>query len=339
MPTSSNEEKITYILLFARNQPSCDVSYLMADKNDRIYPMLLSTTFYFLRDLTDYRAITLQNSIYIVGGRYASTGRLSSSVFKYDAEIDVWRPCDSMKAPRVNFALTATNGKIYVLGGEGLKGVIIQTVEAYDPIADRWKEVGMLTKPRRYHAASTINGKLWSCGGASSLLEAQSTDELVTVDPRPEEWKRSFSTMTISEPRQQHCLTSINKQILLFGGCDRNGDEAHNMQNIVRVVDRSLETTPKWENLPIQLRHPHTDCGYFQLGTSLFVVGGHNSENGHPTKMIERIDVKNDATIIVDDEFEIEKNLSAVDCCVVETSKFNEHLLPLAAFLDRWVVW
>lgn len=82
---------------------------------------------------------------------------------------------------RVNFALTTANGKIYVLGGEGLKGVIIQTVEAYDPIADRWKEVGMLTKPRRYHAASTINGKLWSCGGASSLLEAQSTDELVFV--------------------------------------------------------------------------------------------------------------------------------------------------------------
>ena len=55
MPTSTNEEKITYVLLFARNQPSCDVSYLMADQNDRIYPMLLSTTFYFLRDLTDYR--------------------------------------------------------------------------------------------------------------------------------------------------------------------------------------------------------------------------------------------------------------------------------------------
>lgn len=81
----------------------------------------------------------------------------------------------------MNFAVTTVNGKIYVVGGEGLKGVIIQTVEAYDPTADRWKEVGMLMKPRRYHAACAVNGKLWSCGGASSLLEAQSTDELVFV--------------------------------------------------------------------------------------------------------------------------------------------------------------
>jgi hypothetical protein len=46
------------------------------------------------------RAISLENSVYIIGGRYASTGRLSSAVFKYDAEIDFWRTCDSMKAPR-----------------------------------------------------------------------------------------------------------------------------------------------------------------------------------------------------------------------------------------------
>lgn len=56
---------------------------------------------------------------------------------------------------------------------------MIQTVEAYNPTADRWKEIGTLPKPRRHHATCLINGKLWSCGGASSLLEAQSTDELM----------------------------------------------------------------------------------------------------------------------------------------------------------------
>jgi len=46
------------------------------------------------------RAISVNNAFYIIGGRYASTGRLSNAVFKYDAEIDFWRTCDSMKAPR-----------------------------------------------------------------------------------------------------------------------------------------------------------------------------------------------------------------------------------------------
>ena len=141
------------------------------------------------------RAISLNNSIYIIGGRYASTGRLSNAVFKYDAEIDFWRTCDSMKAPRyrrdlhpfdllslfgrINFSAVVYDSQIYVLGGEGLKGAIIQTVEAYDPTIDRWKEVGALPKPRRYHATCLIEGKIWSCGGASSALEAQSIDELV----------------------------------------------------------------------------------------------------------------------------------------------------------------
>ena len=71
------------------------------------------------------------------------------------------------------------DSKIYALGGEGLKGAIIQTVEAYDPIVDRWKEIGTLPKPRRSHASCVVKEKLWSCGGISSLLEAQSTDELM----------------------------------------------------------------------------------------------------------------------------------------------------------------
>lgn len=80
---------------------------------------------------------------------------------------------------RINFTVSIFDSKIYALGGEGLKGAIIQTVEAYDPTTDRWTEVGTLPKPRRNHATCTINGKIWSCGGSSSLLEAQSTDELV----------------------------------------------------------------------------------------------------------------------------------------------------------------
>jgi hypothetical protein len=55
--------------------------------------------------------------------------------------------------------------------------------------------------------------------------------------------------------------------------------------------------------------------------------------------MIERIDFTDKSRIIIDEQFEIDKNLSAVDCCIVRTNKYNEHLLPLASFLDHWIVW
>ena len=95
----------------------------------------------------------------------------------------------SLFSNRINFSVSIADSKIYVLGGEGLKGAIIQTVEAYDPTIDRWKEIGLLPKPRRSHATCTIRGKIWSCGGISSLLEAQSTNELVLVN----EWFQFYS--------------------------------------------------------------------------------------------------------------------------------------------------
>lgn len=56
MPSSAAaEDKATFVLLFARNHPSCDVPYLMAQGDERVYPALLTTTFYFMRDLIDYR--------------------------------------------------------------------------------------------------------------------------------------------------------------------------------------------------------------------------------------------------------------------------------------------
>ncbi|CAF0718134.1 unnamed protein product [Adineta steineri] len=336
---SSNEQKITFILLFSRNQPSCDVPYLMAQRDEQISPMLLTTTLYFMRDLIDYRAISFENSVYIIGGRYSSTGHLSNSVFKYDAEIDFWRACESMKAPRANFAVTIFQSKIYVIGGEGLKGVIVQSVEAYDPKANTWKEVGIFAKPKRNNASCTIHEKLWSCGGAGSLIEAKSTDELIVVDPRPNEWKRSLTNYTLPSPREQHCFTVFNNNVLLFGGCHKNGDEVQNIQTIIRASNHSPESAPEWEELSDQLQHPRTDCGYFQLGSSLYIIGGHDSQSGDPTKIIERIDFTDPSNIIIEELFEIDKNLGAVDCCVVQTNQFNEHLLPLASYLNRWIIW
>ena len=71
----------------------------------------------------------------------------------------------------------------------------------------------------------------------------------------------------------------------------------------------------------------------------MYVVGGHDGETGAPTRMVERIDLSDKSRVIIDEQFEIDKNLSAVDCCVVRTNKYNEHLLPLASFLDHWIVW
>ena len=52
----------------------------------------------------------------------------------------------------------------------------------------------------------------------------------------------------------------------VYVGCERNGDEVHNIHHMARVRPRSLEIVPEWEELHLRLQHPRTDCGYFQLG-------------------------------------------------------------------------
>ena len=68
-------------------------------------------------------------------------------------------------------------------------------------------------------------------------------------------------------------------------------------------------------------------------------MGGYNGETGAPTKAVERLDLRDNGSLNIEEQFEIEKYLGAVDCCVIRTNKYNEHLLPLASYLDHWIVW
>ena len=75
------------------------------------------------------------------------------------------------------------------------------------------------------------------------------------------------------------------------------------------------------------------------LGTSLYLVGGYNGETGEATKMIERMDFRENSSLTIEEQFEVDKYLGAVDCCLIQTNRYNEHLLPLASYLDHWIVW
>lgn len=112
-----------------------------------------------------------------------------------------------------------------------------------------------------------------------------------TLDPRPDEWKRSLTSYTLSYPRQQHCLTTINNNVFIFGGelqkktpfinidfrclnigCQKDGEEVQSIHRICRVTNPSSDGAPVWEDLDQELQHSRTDCGYFRLGKDILVV-------------------------------------------------------------------
>lgn len=80
--------------------------------------------------------VVLANRIYAIGGRDAADTFLNSVEY-YEAVTDSWQMVSPLRQGRASAAACASNGFIYVLGGENLESVL-KTVERYNPRTDSW---------------------------------------------------------------------------------------------------------------------------------------------------------------------------------------------------------
>jgi N-acetylneuraminic acid mutarotase len=87
----------------------------------------------------------------------------------------------SIKAPvpikLVEVAVTAANGKLYVLGGSAADRVFQSLNLEYDPATDRWRERAPLPRALNHAGATGLNGKVYVVGaftaaGHSAPLDA-----------------------------------------------------------------------------------------------------------------------------------------------------------------------
>ena len=68
---------------------------------------------------------------------------------EYDPATDTWRTRSPMPTPRDHIAISAMDGKIYVIGGR--LGTFTRNVgdnEEYDPMTDNWAKKARLPTPR-----------------------------------------------------------------------------------------------------------------------------------------------------------------------------------------------
>ena len=105
---------------------------------------------------TFFSICILNNKIYIAGG-YDNKGIPSKSLFEYDLASHKWSEKTEMFYARTKFALECINGKLYAIGGEGIK----PSIEYYTPENDLWeiidfKLIPSNTKPIDTIAASAV---------------------------------------------------------------------------------------------------------------------------------------------------------------------------------------
>jgi N-acetylneuraminic acid mutarotase len=94
-------------------------------------------------------AVSMNNVIYIMGGRSADNSPLSGRLFSYDPFLDSWEEKQSTAYGRVESHAVALNGKIYLFGGyisSDFSGNIDKCdnrIDIYDPVSDSWNSGGI----------------------------------------------------------------------------------------------------------------------------------------------------------------------------------------------------
>lgn len=127
----------------------------------------------------DMAAAAVGSKWYLFGGYEtvkASNGTVrepSADVQVFNLSAQTWTNVKPMPTPRYGCATVVAGNKIWVIGGETLRGKPSRAVEVYDPDADSWTRRAPLRTPRSYAAAFSANRsdgtKIVVAGGVEGL--------------------------------------------------------------------------------------------------------------------------------------------------------------------------
>jgi N-acetylneuraminic acid mutarotase len=127
-----------------------------------------------------HNVVTLDNKIYVIGGRVGScfSGGLSTNIWmneEYDIATDVWRSRAPMPTARSGAGAVVTDGKIHVLGGEGWiddLGGVFRAHEVYDPKTDTWARAERMLTARQGFAIARIGASIYTIAGQNNAAGA-----------------------------------------------------------------------------------------------------------------------------------------------------------------------
>nr|XP_039251666.1 kelch-like protein 12 [Styela clava] len=125
--------------------------------------------------------VSAQGLIYCGGG---FNGNVLSHFFSYDPISSNWATLTSMPTARRGAAAAEINGRIYAMGGNGLR-----SVECFDIEGQSWTTISNMNHPRYFFSACVLGEKIFVVGGQ------QSNETIEVLDPYENAWNIA-ETMT-----------------------------------------------------------------------------------------------------------------------------------------------
>jgi len=112
-------------------------------------------------------------------------------------------------------AVTAVNGKIYVIGGSTPDVVDLRLNQEYDPARDRWRERAPLPRGLTHAGATALNGKIYVVGAFTAAGHGAATDSVFEYDPVTDAWR---ALAPLKSPRGSVGVTVLDGKIHAVGG-------------------------------------------------------------------------------------------------------------------------
>lgn len=140
-------------------------------------------------------APVVEGKIYLIGAHLGAPGNLSI-VQEYDPLADKWTRKTDMPIPRMSFAVSEANKKIYAIGGyrDFWAAVPLPTVDEYNPATDQWVKKADIPTVRGDLSASAVNGIIFVIGGGEQGVFVLPTVE--AYNPQTDTWTKEADMPT-----------------------------------------------------------------------------------------------------------------------------------------------
>lgn len=200
-------------------------------------------------------------------------------LYCFDTETMCWsKPKVTGDIPPARRAHSATmvDKRLFVFaGGDG--PYYFNDLYIFDTVALRWTKpevFGQAPSPRRAHTSSYYDGQLIIFGGGNGVGALNDVYSLDISDLERLEWRKIECRGKLPVGRGYHTSNLVDGKLIVIGGSD--GHTSFDDIQILRL-DTKIWYEVKTDEIYHRLGHTAT-----QVGSYLFVVGGHDSRSYTP---------------------------------------------------------
>lgn len=217
--------------------------------------------------LASFEAAAVGKDVYVFGGLDARS-RPSDFAAVLDTSTGGWRRLPALPVARYSHTVTAYDGRIHVIGGEGGGGTVEQ-VDVFDPATGSWSKGTPMPHARGSHDAVAADDVIYVLGG---WLGAEASDLVQTYDPATGEWT---DEEPLPEPMSRAGITYVDG--LLWASLHRSS----------YVLDIEDDEWVPANPLTIS-RH---GLGYVPVGERIYAIGGCMESPLRDVRTVDMLDV------------------------------------------------